>query len=560
MSAQPRRSLALLCLGAVSACGPMTAPEEADPIAAGAGAAAPACEVVYSVVGEWPGGFQATVEIVNRGPSSIAGWSLTWTFRDGQQIQQLWNATWSQSGAGVTAGNTSGHWNGTIGANGGTVSFGFIGSHGATNGAPADFLVNGASCGAGGADTQAPSVPAALTSPAQTASSIALAWSPSSDDVGVTGYDVYRGATLAGSSATASFSDTGLEPDTAYAYTVRARDAAGNVSAASAALTVRTAGAGGGQATIVPDPSWTCGMAAGIPDPRLGQRVLRARLQVGSARDVGTTPYGRRRVLDVTGGTITGSRIQATALAGGLEFELTLSNGAVELEEIHMLRAGDGTIIYLRSCGVAPAGAAEVRIVPDFEVASASALAWLNAGRLAGVRTVDAAAGTIDLDVYDVSGVVAGEPRVQLGDPPGVPDQPWDCSTATGAKGASVFTETVTLGSSLSVGASKRGTRNVIPITGGRVSGRLNGSVVPGGGDYQLIGGSSARLDARYVLAAHDGELVVVRNCGPMGALVPLFEARADGPYAFLNSPNRYASSDPGAASGGVSITFYERR
>jgi hypothetical protein len=126
----------------------------------------------------------------------------------------------------------------------------------------------------------------------------------------------------------------------------------------------------------------------------------------------------------------------------------------------------------------------------------------------------------------------------------------------TGTRGAEVFTEAVGIGSSLSVGASKRGTRNVIPITGGTVSGRFTGSVVSAGADYQLIG-SQTTLDARYALESNDGEFVIVRNCGPFGALVPLFEARAAGPYGFLNE-NRFLSSDPGSAAGGVSITFYQ--
>ena len=89
------------------------------------------------------------------------------------------------------------------------------------------------------------------------------------------------------------------------------------------------------------------------------------------------------------------------------------------------------------------------------------------------------------------------------------------------------------------------------------VSGRVTGPVLYGGGDYQLIGGTT-KLDARYVISS-SGDFVIVRNCGPLGALVPLFETRADGPYAFLNS-NTYVSSDPGSGSGGVSITFYERK
>ncbi len=310
-------------------------------------------------------------------------------------------------------------------------------------------------------------------------------------------------------------------------------------------------------ATIVPDPSWACGMASGIVAPTRGTLVFRATLQVTATQDVGMTPYGHRRVLDVGGGTVTGSRLQATVIKGGFDFELTLSNGVVELEQIDVLKASDGTLIYLRTCGVAPAGDAEVRIVPDFEVATSSSLSWLNTGTFAGTRTVDDAAGTMEVDVYDVSNLTAASPTVSVSVPAGATPQPWDCSTATGGKGASVFTENVTLGSSLSIGNSKRGNRNIIPITGGMVSGRVSGSVVYGGGDYQLVG-NPTKLDARYVISSN-GDYVIVRNCGPLGSLVPLFEARADGPFAFLNA-NDFVSSDPGSGSGGVSITFYQRQ
>jgi hypothetical protein len=307
-------------------------------------------------------------------------------------------------------------------------------------------------------------------------------------------------------------------------------------------------------AVLVPDQSWTCGSPGGIVPPTRGQLVLTATLRIGATHDVGTTQYGHRRVRDVQGGTVQG-RVGGQVLTGGLDLELTLPNGAVELEQVLVLRLADGAPVYLRTCGVAPAGDDVMRLVPDFEVANSSSSAWLNTGSFVGTRTVDPGGGTVTLAVYDVAGVTGGE-RVQLTDPAGVPDQPWDCLTPSGTRGAAVFTETVTLGSSISVGASKRGTRNIIPITGGRLSGRLSGSVLPGGADYQLLG-SSARLDARYALATNDGEYILVRNCGPIGALVPAFETRADGPYAYLNA-NRYLSSDPGGASGGVSITFYD--
>ncbi|WP_434213128.1 glycosyl hydrolase family 18 protein [[Pseudomonas] boreopolis] len=98
-------------------------------------------------------------------------------------------------------------------------------------------------------DTTAPSVPTGLVSTSQTSASITLAWSASTDagGSGLAGYNVYRNGTLVGSPTTPSYTDSALQPDTAYTYTVRARDNAGNVSANSAQISVRTqAGTGNG--------------------------------------------------------------------------------------------------------------------------------------------------------------------------------------------------------------------------------------------------------------------------------------------------------------------------
>ncbi|MFF3030973.1 glycoside hydrolase family 6 protein [Streptomyces rubiginosohelvolus] len=100
-------------------------------------------------------------------------------------------------------------------------------------------------------DKQAPSVPAGLKSTAKTSTSVTLEWSASTDNVGVTGYDVYRGTTKISTVATPSFTDTGLSAATAYSYTVRAQDEAGNRSASSAALSVTTEAVGGGDGTLL---------------------------------------------------------------------------------------------------------------------------------------------------------------------------------------------------------------------------------------------------------------------------------------------------------------------
>lgn len=72
----------------------------------------------------------------------------------------------------------------------------------------------------------------------------------------------------------------------------------------------------------------------------------------------------------------------------------------------------------------------------------------------------------------------------------------------------------VTISAPVEVGETPGGLRRMIPITGGTVTGpRLNGRIVPGGADYQLVvGGTTAHLDARYVLELADGARVFVHN------------------------------------------------
>jgi len=95
-------------------------------------------------------------------------------------------------------------------------------------------------------DTQAPSAPGNLhVMGTATSSSVTLMWSPSTDNVGVTGYRIYRGSTLSVtvSGTETSFTVTGLSAATSYTFTVRAIDAAGNESAASNTVQVTTASA-----------------------------------------------------------------------------------------------------------------------------------------------------------------------------------------------------------------------------------------------------------------------------------------------------------------------------
>src|SRR5215475_12480900 len=89
-------------------------------------------------------------------------------------------------------------------------------------------------------DTTPPTAPTNLAVASKTSASVALTWTASTDNVGVTGYRVFDGTTQVGTSAATSFTVTGLAPSSTHTYTAQAVDAANNVSAASNAVTVTT--------------------------------------------------------------------------------------------------------------------------------------------------------------------------------------------------------------------------------------------------------------------------------------------------------------------------------
>ncbi|MFL6052402.1 MAG: cellulose binding domain-containing protein [Actinoallomurus sp.] len=132
----------------------------------------------------------------------------------------------------------------------------------------------------GQGDTQAPTAPGTPVAGTVTGDSAALSWVPSTDDTGVTGYDVLRvdgGTTVKVSDATGtSFTVTGLTPDTSYTFAVRARDAAGNVSPASPSLTVRTAATSAGTCKVAYTiaGNWQGGFSANVTVTNTGKTAV----------------------------------------------------------------------------------------------------------------------------------------------------------------------------------------------------------------------------------------------------------------------------------------------
>ncbi|MFJ9728764.1 cellulose binding domain-containing protein [Streptomyces sp. NPDC101209] len=120
-------------------------PQGTSSSAAGGGGAtvkeAATCTVGYDLVNEWPDGFQATVSVTTT--KALTNWSVGWSFKDGQQVGQMWDATVAQSGDRVTA--TAADYNKAVPARG-TLSFGFLASWKTKNSPPYDFTLNGHPC------------------------------------------------------------------------------------------------------------------------------------------------------------------------------------------------------------------------------------------------------------------------------------------------------------------------------------------------------------------------------------------------------------------------------
>ncbi len=101
------------------------------------------CTVHYAITNQWSGGFGASLTITNTGATTLNGWSLQFSFANGQTVTQGWNGVFTQSGANVTVTNMS--YNAMI-SPGASVSPGFNGSWNGSNTAPTAFTLNGSAC------------------------------------------------------------------------------------------------------------------------------------------------------------------------------------------------------------------------------------------------------------------------------------------------------------------------------------------------------------------------------------------------------------------------------
>ena len=132
------------------------------------------------------------------------------------------------------------------------------------------------------------------------------------------------------------------------------------------ALGTHRAQAQSAQSTLIPHATWDCGMPQGIPSPEAGRLVFEIEIPLDRVAEIGRTQYGMRRVAVGLEGSVKGPKLTGTVTSGALDFELTLANETIEIEQALVLQASDGSYIYARNAGTGP-DAADVRVVMDFE-------------------------------------------------------------------------------------------------------------------------------------------------------------------------------------------------
>jgi hypothetical protein len=150
------------------------------------------------------------------------------------------------------------------------------------------------------------------------------------------------------------------------------------------------------------------------PKPQL-EAMFRASVAVGAPRSLGRTPLGERRIIDITGGEVSGPKLAGRILPGGADWQIVRDDGTTVLEARYTIEAQDGALIYVQNFGYRH-GPPELlmriargedvdpalyyfRAAPTFETA-APEHAWLNRtiAVCTGVRTRE----RVILDFYAV--------------------------------------------------------------------------------------------------------------------------------------------------------------
>ena len=197
---------------------------------------------------------------------------------------------------------------------------------------------------AGSTDSVAPTAPS-LAASGTTQTTTNLSWSGATDNVAVTGYDVYQGGTLLSSTASTTYAVSGLTASTAYTFTVKAKDAAGNVSVASNAVSVTT---------LAPVADTTAPTAPSLSAS--GTTTTTTSLSwTGATDNVGVTGYNVYQGTTLLGSTTTATTYAVSGLNASTTYTFTVKakdaagNISVASNTVSVTTSAVATLTYCSS-------------------------------------------------------------------------------------------------------------------------------------------------------------------------------------------------------------------
>ncbi len=89
----------------------------------------------------------------------------------------------------------------------------------------------------------------------------------------------------------------------------------------------------------------------GLPEPKL-EFIFEAKVTLDPAQEIGTTTYGKRRIIPITGGTFVGPNMKGIVIAGGADWQTVRADGTADLEARYTLKTDDGVLIYIQNKGI----------------------------------------------------------------------------------------------------------------------------------------------------------------------------------------------------------------
>ena len=145
------------------------------------------------------------------------------------------------------------------------------------------------------------------------------------------------------------------------------------------------------------------------------EKLFRAEIRLAPPQELGDTPQGRRRLIGITGGRVSGARVSGRVLPGGADWQVVRGDGVADLDARYTVETDDGALVYVRNRGLRhgppevlrrlaagePVDAASyyMRTTPLFETGDPR-YAWLN--RIVCVATGARLSAAVELEVFEV--------------------------------------------------------------------------------------------------------------------------------------------------------------